>query len=263
MKINFDGLNKELTGEFPRRFKLSANGTNVPFIRLGANKIRLTQDVPAGEFDIQEVIQQKRPKPAKLGVDQIALINKADFDQIDILSKKLGINQELMNKQIQELTSAENVLATLETENAQEIAKTNDSMRAMAGAVGSEIQKVRVNSQKETSALNAKIKETGDILSLSIAEHTKAKNPHKITKATIGLDKVDNTPDLDKPISNAVAQVLENKAEKKDIEELSKKLSKQAKKQDAILKGLGVWGGVGTGGSGEPVEASNVIFRSW
>lgn len=35
-------------------------------------------------------------------------------------------------------------------------------------------------------------------------------NPHNVTKAQLGLDNVDNTADLDKPISTAVQQALNN-----------------------------------------------------
>ena len=35
-------------------------------------------------------------------------------------------------------------------------------------------------------------------------------NPHNVTKAQIGLGNVDNTSDLDKPISNATQQALNN-----------------------------------------------------
>ena len=33
-------------------------------------------------------------------------------------------------------------------------------------------------------------------------------NPHKVTKAQVGLDKVDNTSDLDKPVSNATRSAI-------------------------------------------------------
>lgn len=36
-------------------------------------------------------------------------------------------------------------------------------------------------------------------------------NPHKVTKEQVGLDKVDNTSDLDKPISNATRAALDQK----------------------------------------------------
>ncbi len=39
-------------------------------------------------------------------------------------------------------------------------------------------------------------------------------NPHNVTPAQIGLGNVDNTSDLDKPISTAVQQAIDNKADK-------------------------------------------------
>lgn len=39
-------------------------------------------------------------------------------------------------------------------------------------------------------------------------------NPHNVTPAQIGLGNVDNTSDLDKPISTAVKQAIDNKADK-------------------------------------------------
>ena len=41
-------------------------------------------------------------------------------------------------------------------------------------------------------------------------------NPHNVTKAQVGLDKVDNTADLDKPVSNAVNSALLGKSDKVD-----------------------------------------------
>lgn len=38
-------------------------------------------------------------------------------------------------------------------------------------------------------------------------------NPHRVTKAQVGLDKVDNTRDIDKPISTAVQEALDNKVQ--------------------------------------------------
>jgi hypothetical protein len=38
-------------------------------------------------------------------------------------------------------------------------------------------------------------------------------NPHNVTKAQVGLDKVDNTSDLEKPISTAMQAALDNKSD--------------------------------------------------
>lgn len=33
-------------------------------------------------------------------------------------------------------------------------------------------------------------------------------NPHQVTKAQVGLDQVNNTADLDKPVSNATSAII-------------------------------------------------------
>lgn len=45
-------------------------------------------------------------------------------------------------------------------------------------------------------------------------------NPHGVTKDQIGLANVDDTPDLDKPISNATQEALDNKADLGHIHEI-------------------------------------------
>lgn len=52
----------------------------------------------------------------------------------------------------------------------------------------------------------------------TMTEHVSRKdNPHNITKEQIGLGNVDNTADIDKPISNATQIALDDKIEKNDI----------------------------------------------
>ena len=46
-------------------------------------------------------------------------------------------------------------------------------------------------------------------------EHRDSKeNPHAVTKTQVGLDNVDNTSDMDKPVSTAQAEAIEKKVEK-------------------------------------------------
>lgn len=60
----------------------------------------------------------------------------------------------------------------------------------------------------------APVKEITDSVSttyatiVSLNDHLTAVNPHNITKETLGLENVDNTADVDKPISNAVLQAM-------------------------------------------------------
>lgn len=51
--------------------------------------------------------------------------------------------------------------------------------------------------------------------SLDLSEHTKrVDNPHNVTKEQVGLGNVDNTADLDKPVSNSTQALLNQKLEK-------------------------------------------------
>ena len=50
-----------------------------------------------------------------------------------------------------------------------------------------------------------------DSLDVHIADKA---NPHNVTKAQVGLGNVDNTADIDKPISNAMESALLEKADK-------------------------------------------------
>lgn len=56
--------------------------------------------------------------------------------------------------------------------------------------------------------------------------HTGRKdNPHNVTKDQVGLGSVDDTSDLDKPISNAVREELDKKLEYNDLESIYTQLS--------------------------------------
>lgn len=248
MKIYSNGKDRTLTGSFPARFKLLNNGVEVPFIRTGKGSVRLSGEIPFGELDVEEVIKQKTPQPAKLDAQSIAIINKADFDQIDLLNKKLAINQEQMNAHLSALTEHEATLANLETQNAQAIEQTNESMTEMAKVFGKEIQADRERIKATAKSIAQDIAVSSEVLNAKIEAHEKAKNPHKITKETIGLDKVENTSDLDKPVSKATQKALDKKADKSDIEDVRKEIKETEKKQERLVKSIdnaNLYGGIG------------------
>lgn len=64
-------------------------------------------------------------------------------------------------------------------------------------------------------------------------------NPHRVTKVQVGLGNVDNTSDLDKPISTAVRTELDNKANQKDfiaeIDGLNDKIDSEVDTLDALI----------------------------
>ena len=71
--------------------------------------------------------------------------------------------------------------------------------------------------QNSTAALNAEIqraKEAEATITSNLSRHTSDyQNPHHVTKAQVGLDNVDNTADINKPISTATQNALNLKAD--------------------------------------------------
>ena len=248
MKIYSNGKDRVIKGNFPARFKLLNAGVEVPFIRTGKQTLRLSGDIPYGELDVEEIAHKKVPQPAKLDSGNIAIINKKDFDYIDILSKKLTINQEQMNNHLSALTEQEATLANLETQNSQAIDQTNLNMVEMAKVFGKEIQADRDSLKATSENIKQVLSETAEVLDAKLQAHEVAKNPHKISKEMVGLGSVDNTSDLDKPVSKATQKALDKKADKSDIENLDKRLLESDKKQDTLMRNLetvNLYGGVG------------------
>lgn len=57
-------------------------------------------------------------------------------------------------------------------------------------------------------------KDTTDKLNTHVLDYN---NPHKVTKSQVGLENVDNTSDMDKPVSTATLELLDTKLDKVDI----------------------------------------------
>ena len=72
--------------------------------------------------------------------------------------------------------------------------------------------------------------------------HTARKdNPHNVTKDQVGLGSVDDTSDLDKPISRAVQEALKNKVDKEILNsEVIPKLNQLSTKQEELEKTIGL-----------------------
>lgn len=71
-------------------------------------------------------------------------------------------------------------------------------------------QSIALGETSSTAYAGNKGKKNADDIVAHISDKD---NPHEVTKAQIGLDNVDNTSDMNKPISTAVQQALNNKVE--------------------------------------------------
>ena len=83
--------------------------------------------------------------------------------------------------------------------------------------------------QGSTVALNAEIKrakEAEEAITSNLNNHiSDYHNPHKVTKAQVGLSDVDNTSDADKPVSNATQTELDKKANQTQVNQLQQTIT--------------------------------------
>lgn len=243
MQIEINGQrNITLDFDAPKKFKLFKDGAEVPYIRTGKNSFRLGRGVD-GVVELEEVIEKpKIVKPMQLQPQQMALVNPNDVIMINqaaqqleieqgLLSetqKQIGYTQEYLDIQQQNINEAVAGVKALETDNAERIAATEGGIFKLAG----EIANVENNANNGITLTRAEIE-----------SHENADNPHGITKKTIGLDKVDNTPDLDKPISKAVQSALDEKANKTEIDAIREEIGEYQEKNEKISNALSSYTG--------------------
>lgn len=86
--------------------------------------------------------------------------------------------------------------------------------RSMAEEIGSkEISELKDPSSPSNPALTV-WKQIKAIVLLIVAHFNNTNNPHSVTKTQVGLGNVDNTSDIDKPISTATQNALNGKVDK-------------------------------------------------
>lgn len=238
MQINTNGKrNITLDFDAPKKFKLKKDGAEIPYIRTGKNSFRLGRNID-GVLDLEEIIEQPRiVKPMQLQAQQMALVNPNDVLMINQAAQQLEVEQNLLSEtqkrveqtqaylDVQQQRINETVLSVqeLETDNAERITSTENGIFNLAG---------------ELAKTEGNIIDGIGIVNNDLQEHKNAENPHEITKKTIGLDKVDNTSDLDKPISKAVQSALDEKADKDEIQAIRDELGEYQEKNDRFTNAL-------------------------
>lgn len=144
---------------------------------------------------------QKPSKTEKYSID----VNNTNMDKIDAALHQLDsknksqdellATKESLNSEITRATSKENDIVS---ELTSEIARAKSAEKLNANNLSDETE--RALSTEET-------------ISVSLQEHISDKtNPHNVTKAQVGLENVDNTSDIDKPVSTAQQNLLDLKA---------------------------------------------------
>lgn len=255
MRIKTDNKrNISVDFDMPRKFRLLNNGIETPYLQTSKRSFRVLGDIPE-YLDIEEIIETPKPKkivkPMAIKSQPMAVINTNDVLILNQVAQDLELEQNILNEKQKDLENKQlyldiqnqNLLQNvenvkqLETDNLQKIEENKNSLVNLAYEIGKTNELVN-------SDFTASVK--------LIEEHKQAVNPHNITKSTIGLDKVDNTSDIDKPISKAVKIALEDKADKQDVEDIKTEIEVYKKKADRIDRGLANFTG-GIGGNELPV----------
>lgn len=246
MQIKTNGQrNITLDFDAPRKFKLKKDGVEIPYIRTGKNSFRLGRNID-GVLDLEEVIEQPRiVKPMQLQAQQMALVNPNDVLMINQAAQQLEVEQNILSETQKRVEQTQNYLDVqqqrineavlgvqeLETDNAKRITATENGIFNLAG---------------ELASTEGNLVDGIGIVNNDLQEHKTAENPHGITKKTIGLDNVDNTSDLNKPISKAVQSALDEKADKDEIQAIRDELGEYQEKNDRFTNALSNYtGGLG------------------
>lgn len=134
---------------------------------------------------------------------QAALNKKLDIDSDIVKNSHTHANKEVIDK--------------LSVNDNDELLYNDKKIGADATVVDDALSTTSTNAIAN-KAVATKINEVEKTITDHVAD---VENPHNVTKAQIGLDKVDNTADADKPISALTQSALDTKVDKVDGKQLS------------------------------------------
>lgn len=177
----------------------------------GVGSIKISTDIP---WDIDELSSDKIPTEKAVGEYMM---------KIGILNEDGSVNNGSGATMVRwsDIVGRPNVYTTLGNNNDGFI--TQDVVSESIRYLKEQIENNQESNTNELSNINKKLTDhfnavnphnitigsLGGVSNAAFLEHTDASNPHNVTKSDVGLGNVDNTSDLDKPISNATKASLD------------------------------------------------------
>lgn len=164
-------------------------------------------------------------KLAKL--DYSRFLEETEFSNgLDVNNHKIYVKVDQLSESFLSVSSAGVKIAGVQ--NA--INTAVDAERVAREAECKQIKdSITQSGQGSTVALDAEIKrakEAEATITSNLNNHiSDYKNPHKVTKAQVGLSDVDNTSDADKPVSNATQTELDKKANQTQVNQLQQTIT--------------------------------------
>ena len=197
MQIEINGK-RNITLDFnaPKKFRLTQNGAEIPYVRTGKNSFRLSKNID-GVVDLEEIIEQPRyMQPVQLQPQQMTVINPQDVERLneavrqmalvnpnDVMiinqtaeqleknqnfiaqtQKEITDNQVYIDKQQQILNESALDIKALETNNSQRLDSAETAIYSLAG----EVENTKSAVIDGLNATLGKIEQQGTILQAEI-----------------------------------------------------------------------------------------------
>ena len=210
-----------------------AKNTNLTYRWSGSTYVEISQSIALGETsntaypgdkgkqlseDLKAEIGRSRHEDASIRETIAAEQNRAETSEKN--------NRGLIQKNASDIA--------IETNNRisrdEALSVSINAEKAAREAADIEIKNsITQSGQSYTAALNAEIqraKEAEAAITSNLNNHiSDYHNPHKVTKAQVGLSDVDNTSDADKPVSNATQTELDKKANQTQVNQLQQTIT--------------------------------------
>ena len=167
-----------------------------------------TTNIVHGEQQLSEVIKDLQQSDTTT--------NEALSQEIERAKAAEATNAKAIADEITRATTSEQEIeSNLTDEISRATAKEtqlDEKITSNAQAIAAETSRAAAAEQELSKTINDEITratQAETTISQDLQTHTnRTDNPHKVTKAQVGLDKVDNTTDLEKPVSVATQQEL-------------------------------------------------------
>lgn len=132
---------------------------------------------------------------------------KATTDKLNKTSNKVVVGPTTVNPSTDKIVLKYQVHFTSTNSDSEDSHTINAATTSQAGLMSSS-DKTKLDGLKDQAGITSDI----DAVQTNLETHINNKsNPHKVTKAQVGLSEVDNTSDANKPISNATQTALNGK----------------------------------------------------
>ena len=203
-KTIYAGQNVYLTKSDAQKMDDTINVYEATESRKGVSEIATQNEVNEGTDDFR-YITPKKLKPIRDALEQKIAAEEA---------RARGVEGSLSNL----TTDAKNNLVSAINEvDLHSDSTSSDLANEIARATGVEGSLSNLTTDTKTNLVSAinEVDLHSDTNSTNLSNHIgNTSNPHSVTKAQVGLGNVDNTSDLDKPISTATQEAIDGKQDK-------------------------------------------------